>query len=123
MSRAACWVGRHLVPLAVALRFVLPLLGMVTASLRGPGLAPASTIEWVPPEATLANYGTVFELLPFGRYLLNSLVVVGLAVPLTIVTASMAGFALALLEQRVRPRNSSIATTKSTGTCLMTSAP
>ena len=102
MSRAASWVGRHLVPLAVALLFLLPLLWMVTASLRGPGLAPASTIEWVPPEATLANYGTVFELLPFGRYLLNSLVVVGLAVPLTIVTASMAGFALALLEQRVR---------------------
>ena len=56
--------------------FLLPLLWMVTASLRGPGLAPPSTIEWVPPAATGQNYGTVFELLPFGRYLLNSLAVV-----------------------------------------------
>ena len=96
------WLGRHLVPLIVAVIFLLPLLWMVTASLRGPGLAPPATIEWVPPGATVENYATVFELLPFGRYLLNSLAVVALAVPLTIVTASMAGFAMALLERRVR---------------------
>ena len=50
----------------------------------------------------MANFGTVFELLPFGRYLLNSVAVVLLAVPLTIVTASMAGFSMALLERRSR---------------------
>jgi multiple sugar transport system permease protein len=100
--RRGSWIGRHLLPLLVAGLFLLPLLWMITASLRGPGLAPPSTIEWLPPEATTANYGTVFELLPFGRYLLNSLVVVALAVPLTILTASMAGFAMALLERRVR---------------------
>ena len=61
------WVGRHLVPIIVAVVFLLPLLWMVTASLRGPGLAPPATIEWVPPEATAGNYATVFELLPFGR--------------------------------------------------------
>ncbi|MEX1334517.1 MAG: carbohydrate ABC transporter permease [Candidatus Limnocylindrales bacterium] len=102
MSERRGLVSRHLVPLVVAAAFLLPLLWMITASLRGPGLAPPSTIEWIPPAATSANYGTVFELLPFGRYLLNSVVVVALAVPLTIVTASMAGFAMALLERRVR---------------------
>ena len=50
----------------------------------------------------MESYGSVFELLPFGRYLLNSLAVVALAVPLTIVTASLAGFAMALLERRAR---------------------
>ena len=52
MSERGSWLGRHLVPFIVAIVFLLPLLWMVTASLRGPGLAPASTIEWVPPEAT-----------------------------------------------------------------------
>ena len=102
MSERGGWLGRHLLPLIVAVAFLLPLLWMVTASLRGPGLAPPSTIEWLPPRATGDNYGTVFELLPFGRYLLNSLAVVALALPLTIVTASMAGFAMALLERRSR---------------------
>jgi multiple sugar transport system permease protein len=92
----------HLLPLLVAAVFLLPLLWMITASLREPGLPPPRTVEWLPTSPSPDNYGAVFELLPFGRYLLNSLAVVGLAVPLTIITASMAGFAMALLERRSR---------------------
>jgi multiple sugar transport system permease protein len=91
-----------LLPLLVAALFLLPLLWMITASLREPGLPPARTIEWLPTSPSPDNYAAVFELLPFGRYLLNSLAVVALAVPLTIITASMAGFAMALLEKRSR---------------------
>jgi multiple sugar transport system permease protein len=90
------------VPLLVAALFLLPLLWMLTASLRDPGLPPPRTIEWLPDPVRPGNYGAVFEMLPFGRYLLNSLAVVALAVPLTIITASMAGFAMALLERRSR---------------------
>lgn len=92
----------QLVPLLVAVLFLLPLWWMLTASLREPGLPPPRTVEWLPVSASPENYPAVFELLPFGRYLLNSLAVVALAVPLTIVTASMAGFGMALLERRSR---------------------
>jgi multiple sugar transport system permease protein len=100
--RAAGLLGEHGVPLLVAALFLLPLLWMLTASLRDPGLPPPRTIEWLPDPVRPGNYGAVFEMLPFGRYLLNSLAVVALAVPLTIITASMAGFAMALLERRSR---------------------
>jgi len=100
-GRAGLLTG-HLLPLLVAAVFLLPLLWMITASLREPGLPPPRTVEWLPTSPSPDNYGAVFELLPFGRYLLNSLAVVGLAVPLTIITASMAGFAMALLERRSR---------------------
>jgi multiple sugar transport system permease protein len=93
---------RHLLPIVVAGLFLLPLLWMITASLRPPGEPPATTVEWLPTSPRLDNFTAVFELLPFGRYLLNSLAVVLLAVPLTIVTASLAGFAMALLERRSR---------------------
>ena len=92
----------HVLPLLVAALFLLPLLWMITASLREPGLPPARTIEWLPTSPAPQNYSEVFALLPFGRYLLNSLAVVVLAVPLTIITASMAGFGMALLERRAR---------------------
>jgi multiple sugar transport system permease protein len=95
-------LGGHVLPLLVGALFLLPLLWMVTASLRDPGLPPPRTIEWLPDPVQPGNYGAVFEMLPFGRYLLNSMAVVALAVPLTIVTASMAGFAMALLERRSR---------------------
>lgn len=101
-DRRTGWVGGHLLPLLVAVLFLLPLLWMITASLRDTGLPPPRTVEWLPASPSTDNYGAVFELLPFARYLLNSLAVVALAVPLTIVTASMAGFAMALLERRSR---------------------
>ena len=92
----------QLLPLLLAACFLLPLLWMISASLREPGLPPPRTVEWLPGSPSPENYGTVFELLPFGRYLLNSLAVVALAVPLTIITASAGGFAMALLERRSR---------------------
>jgi multiple sugar transport system permease protein len=95
-------LGGQLLPLLVAVVFLLPLLWMVTAALREPGLPPPRTVEWLPASPSPENFGAVFELLPFGRYLLNSLAVVALAVPLTIVTASMAGYAMALLERHSR---------------------
>jgi multiple sugar transport system permease protein len=93
---------RHAVPIAVAALFLLPLVWMVSASLRQPGLPPPRTVEWIPDPLVPGNYAAIFELLPFGRYLVNSLAVVAAAVPLTILTASMAGFALAQLERRAR---------------------
>jgi multiple sugar transport system permease protein len=95
-------VGDHGLPLLVGALFLLPLLWMLTTSLRDPSLPPPRTVEWLPAQVEPGNYGAVFELLPFGRYLLNSLAVVALALPLTIITASMAGFAMALLERRSR---------------------
>jgi multiple sugar transport system permease protein len=92
----------HVLPLLLAAMFLLPLWWMLTASLREPGLPPPRSVEWLPEAPSPGNYGQVFELLPFERYLLNSLSVVLLALPLTIVTASMGGFAMALLERRSR---------------------
>ncbi|HEX6291689.1 MAG TPA: carbohydrate ABC transporter permease [Herpetosiphonaceae bacterium] len=91
---------RQLVALTVAALFVLPLLLVLTASLRQPGLPPPRTIEWLPPVMTWGNYRTIFQLVPLGRYIANSAIVVALAVPITLVTASWAGFALAQLHAR-----------------------
>lgn len=90
------------VALAVAVVFLVPLAWVVSASLRPPGLPPPRAIEWLPPAPAWSNYSRLFELLPFARYLVNSLIVAGLAVPLTLLTASWAGFAMAGLDARRR---------------------
>ncbi|MCZ7671214.1 MAG: hypothetical protein M5U34_30800 [Chloroflexi bacterium] len=74
--------------------FLLPIFWIFTASLRQRGLPPPPTIEWWPAEATLDNYPYIFELLPMTRYIRNSLIVVATAVPITVFTASIAGFAM-----------------------------
>ena len=98
-------VSHHILTISAATLFILPLLWMIGASLRQPGLPPPNSLEWVPNPVVLDNYPRLFGMagLPLGVYLANSLKVVAAAVPLTILTASWAGFAMAQLAPR--PRN------------------
>ncbi len=85
------WIGRgtrderggwrHLVAAGVALVFLLPLVFMVSGSLRKAGLPPPRTPELVPSELALDNYSRAFELVDLARYTLNSALVVALAAP------------------------------------------
>lgn len=96
-------VAHHLLTIGAALLFVIPLVWMVGASVRQPGLAPPPQLEWIPNPIVLDNYPKVVtELIPFGSYLANSLKVVVVAVPITIIIASWAGFAMAQIAPRPR---------------------
>ncbi len=86
----------------VAGAFLLPLAAMLTGSLRAAGLPPPTGFEVVPRGATLANYGRVLEVIPFSRYAVNSALVAAAAVPIAVVVASWAGFAVARLPGRDR---------------------
>ena len=90
--------------LAILALFGLPLVWVVAASLREPGLPPPRGIVWLPVPPAWSNYRAIFEIVPLGRYLLNSVLVVLLAVPITIVTASWAGFAMAQLAPGAQRR-------------------
>jgi multiple sugar transport system permease protein len=56
-----------------ALIFLVPLVLMVTGSLREPGLPPPRAPELVPDPVSLASYERAFELVDLGRYAANSL--------------------------------------------------
>ncbi|MEA2511915.1 MAG: hypothetical protein QOF33_2960 [Thermomicrobiales bacterium] len=95
---------RHLVLIAVATLFLLPLVWMVTTSLRQAGQPLPRSIDWIPQPIAWGNYPKVFDLIDFARFAANSLLVALSAVPLTVVTASWAGFALSQISQRWRLR-------------------
>jgi multiple sugar transport system permease protein len=94
----------HAVALALTAVFVVPLFWVVAFSLRQTTLPPPARIEWIPAPLVWANYARIFEIIPLGLYARNSLIVVALAVPVTLVVASWAGFAIAQLGQRTRRR-------------------
>ncbi|HEX8221550.1 MAG TPA: carbohydrate ABC transporter permease [Chloroflexia bacterium] len=102
LERDAGAVGHVVFSLVVAVLFLLPLVWMLGASVRQVGLPPPRQLEWIPDPIELSNYVRIFELLPLASYTLNSLEVVAVAVPLTIITASLAGFALAQIAPRPR---------------------
>ena len=75
---------------------------MVSGSLRAPGIAPPEGIELVPDEARVENYRSVFAFVPLWRHIANSLIVVAVAVPLTVIVAAWAGFAIVVATPRRR---------------------
>jgi multiple sugar transport system permease protein len=95
---------RQLPAALVALGFVLPLLFMLSGSLRKPGLPPPRTPELLPDPLVLGNYGRAFELVDLARYTVNSLLVAGVSVPLAVLAASLAGFAMSQLSPRAAAR-------------------
>jgi multiple sugar transport system permease protein len=88
----------HSISIIVSILFILPLFWMFVASLRQPGLPPPVTIEWLPRSPAWSNYVRIFQMLPFKTYLLNSLTVACAAVCITLLTGSLAGFAMAQLR-------------------------
>jgi sn-glycerol 3-phosphate transport system permease protein len=72
-----------------------PTLWAVAASLRPFENPVAKGSIWFSHGFTLANYARVAKLAPFGRYLLNTLVVVLLTLAVQILTSTMAAFAFA----------------------------
>jgi len=83
---------------------VMPLVWMVTVSLRQPGQTLPRSLEWFPEPVTWGNYPEVFDLVPFATFGANSILVVLLAVPITIVVSSWAGFSLSQMPGAWRIR-------------------
>src|SRR3712207_5113306 len=95
---------RFLARSLVAALFLLPVVWMLAAALRPPGTPLPQTLDQLLAVPTSQNFARVWHLVPLGRYALNSVLVVALAVPLTLVTGSWAGFSMAQLPQASQRR-------------------
>jgi multiple sugar transport system permease protein len=75
-----------------------PLLLMALASVMTQAEVTSTPPTLIPAQPQWSNFGEVFDRVPFTRYLLNSLLVAGIAAPLSTLVSSMAGYALARLK-------------------------
>ena len=94
----------HVLAITCSLGLILPLYWAFVASLGTTGAPPPPSVTWYPVDPQWHNYATVFKLIPMQQYLLNSIIVVALAVPLTLLTASLAGFSMVQLSARLKQR-------------------
>ncbi|MBZ0289805.1 MAG: carbohydrate ABC transporter permease [Anaerolineae bacterium] len=80
---------------AVAALLVLPLYWMLSTSLKSPEQTFAIPPEWIPNPLQWDNFTKVFEEVPFGRFILNTFILVGLNIvgQLFAVTLVAYGFA------------------------------
>ena len=98
-SRRWAWAAAAL---AASTVFVLPLVFLVSGSLRTPGLPPPRAPQLVPETFAWSNYERAAELVGLGSAALNSLLVAAVFVPLSVLVASWAGLALVFVGARTR---------------------
>lgn len=88
--------------MVVGLVALVPVVAMVTGSLRPPGQVPPRSLQLLPDDPGLDAYRRAAELVSLAGQLVSSLIVVAFAVPLTVAVASAAGYAISQATPRVR---------------------
>ncbi len=96
-------IWTYLLLSAIALLMLFPLLWLIGTSLKSAsedifGFPP----QLLPSQPTLENFRLVWQTYPFGRYLLNSIIVAVLTVSLNLLFCSLAAYPLARLNFRGR---------------------
>jgi multiple sugar transport system permease protein len=94
---------RRLLMLTAALLFLAPALGLLLGSLWPTGTSIVDMARTpLGFSASVENYNTALTLVPMGRFAFNSLRILLFAVPLTLLVASWAAFAITQLDPRAR---------------------
>jgi len=83
--------------MAAAVAWALPLVWMVSTSVKPPGQVLTRTVEWLPRTVTFDNYAKVLQK-PVAHWLLNSTIVTAGSTAISLATGAMAGYALARLN-------------------------
>lgn len=91
------WIGTFLI-LFGAILMLIPLIWMISTSLKPEGDVFLIPIQWIPRRILLSNYPAALNLVPYWSYYGNSVLVSGLVVLGAVITASLVAFAFARLR-------------------------
>ncbi|SCY58806.1 carbohydrate ABC transporter membrane protein 2, CUT1 family [Paenibacillus polysaccharolyticus] len=95
-------VGTYLVLTVVSLIMIVPLIWMVSTSLKEPQSIFTYPPQWIPDSLQFQNYIDVFRLIPFHRFYRNSVYISALVVLGTVFFSSLAGYAFAKIPFKGR---------------------
>ncbi|HSB70163.1 MAG TPA: carbohydrate ABC transporter permease [Candidatus Methylomirabilis sp.] len=85
-----------------ALFALLPVVWMLSTSLKTEAEALSLPVRWIPKQATLQAYGEMWTLKPFGVYFWNSIVVSGVTALFSTVLGALAGYGFSRFRFRFR---------------------
>jgi len=95
-------LGLHAFLVVLSLAMILPFVWMFLMSLKT--LAEVGDPDWLPAAPQWHNYVEVFHIIPFLRFMSNSLMVAGWVTLLQVITSSMAAFSFSRLNWPGRDR-------------------
>lgn len=83
---------------ALALTILIPIVWMLLSSIKPSGEITAFPPRFFPRNFSLENYRTVFELVPIGRYFLNTVLYAAIVSVVSLLFNSLAGYAFARMQ-------------------------
>ena len=100
-QKALSLVGRTLLQILmtiVVISFLVPALWMISSSLKVSTEVFAHPIVWIPKDPQWKNFVRVFEIMPFAKFIWNTVIVVTLAVVGTVISSAMVAYAFARIR-------------------------
>ena len=84
----------------IALAWTVPILWTLAVSFHSPDQPLSATNLWWSSQPTLLNYAQAFQIAPFGRYYINTILIVFGILAFQLVTICLAGYAFARFKFR-----------------------
>jgi ABC-type glycerol-3-phosphate transport system permease component len=81
---------------------LLPLVWMITTSIKTPGEVFVYPPKWIPTEFAWSNYKTAWEMAPWNKYFLNTVFYTASTVVGVLITSVASGYAFSKLEFKGR---------------------
>lgn len=88
----------HVVLIIGAIVMLFPFIWMVSTSLKSFTESTQMSPTIIPKKIVWGNYGDVTKLLPFGKFYLNTFLMIGFRVLGSVIFSAMAGYAFARIE-------------------------
>ena len=84
----------------IALAWTVPILWTFAVSFHSPNEPLSATNLWWSSQPTISNYSQAFDIAPFAKYYLNTILIVVGILAFQLVTISLAGYAFARFNFR-----------------------
>ncbi len=91
-------MGSYLTAVFIGVIVMIPFLWMLSTSFKSKGALMQIPVQWIPKEPSLDAYRTVFSRFPLLRAIGNSFLITGSYTVVTILSASMAAFAITKIK-------------------------
>lgn len=82
----------------LVISFLVPALWMISSSLKVSTEVFAHPIVWIPKNPQWKNYARVFEIMPFAKFIWNTVLVVVFAVSGTVLSSAMVAYSFARIR-------------------------
>ncbi len=88
-------ISNYVILIIFSIIMLIPLIWMISTSLKPMSDVISPVPKWIPSRLVFSNFSDAWRFIPFGRYYINTIIIVTLTLIVQLITSSLAAFAFA----------------------------